>query len=192
KNSDYTVLFDLDGPGCSIGPVDFTGLSLSLDFRGTAGTIKRLNLSRENLKAAIAAEIETEGPDATVRFKECSLDALGETWIGGGAFTVVIGDSIVRFDDIQLHSKAGAAFVDGAISFPSKTVRGRFAFERLGLDLLNRAGFLKAPLAGKARGAIRFSGPYADPDLDIDVAVEGGRIDTFIIDTLRVRADYAK
>jgi hypothetical protein len=192
KSSDFTVLFELDGPGCSIGPAKFTRLSLSSEFRGTAGTIRRLNLSRENFKAAITADIEIEGADATVRFKECSLEALGETWIGGGAFTVVIGDTLVRFDDIQFHSKAGAAFVDGAVGLSSKTVRGRFAFERLGLDLLNRAGLLKAPLAGKARGAILCSGPYTDPDLDIDIAVEGGRIDTFIIDTLRLRADYAK
>jgi len=192
KNSDFTVLFDLDGPGCSIGPVKFTGLSLSLDFRGTAGTIRRLNLSREDFKAAISAEIETEGTDATVRFKECTLESLGETWIGGGAFTVFIGDSLVRFDDIQFHSKAGAAYVNGDVGLSSKTVRGSFAFERLGFDLLNRAGLLKTPLAGKARGTILCSGPYADPDLDIDIAVEGGRIDTFIIDTLLIRADYAK
>jgi hypothetical protein len=192
KNADFTVLFDLDGPGCSIGPAKFTGLSLSLDARGTAGTIKKLHLARADFAADITADFETKGRDATVKFKECSLDALGETWVGGGAFTVVIGDSVVRFEDIQLHSRGGAAYVDGEIGRLSKTVRGRFAFERLGLDLLNRAGLLKTPLAGQAHGAILCSGPYADPDLDLDIAVEGGRIDTFIIDTLRLRADYAK
>jgi hypothetical protein len=192
KNADYTVQFDIDGPGCRIGPAQFTALSLSLDFRGTAGTIKRLTLSRENFRAAIAADIETKGSDATVKFKECTLDALGETWIGGGAFTVFIGDTLVRFDDLQLHSRAGAAYVDGAIGRSSKTARGRFAFERLGLDLLNRAGLRATPLAGKARGAILCSGSYTDPDLEIDVTVEEGRIDTFVIDTLRLRADYAR
>ena len=192
KNSEFIVLFELDGPGCSIGPVKFTGLSLSTDFRGTAGTIRRLNLSREDFTAAITADIETKGRDATVKFNDCTLVALGETWIGGGAFTVFIGDSLVRFDDLQLHSRAGAAYINGAVGLSSKTVQGSFAFERLGLDLLNRAGLLRTPLAGKARGSILCSGSYADPDLDIDVSVEGGRIDTFAIDTLLVRADYAK
>lgn len=192
KNSDFTVQFELDGPGCSVGPVKFTGLSLSSDFRGKSGTIKRLTLSREDFKAAITADIETEGKDATVKFKECTLDALGERWVGGGAFTVHIGDSLVAFDDIQFHSKAGAAYVDGVFGLSSKTVRGRFAFERLGIDLLNRAGILKASLAGKARGAILCSGSYSDPDLEIDITVEGARIDTFAIDTLRMRADYAQ
>jgi autotransporter translocation and assembly factor TamB len=192
KDSDFTVLFELDGPGCTIGPVKFTGLSLSTDFRGKVGTIKRLNLTREDFKAAITADVETKGKESTVRFKKCSLEALGETWIGGGAFTVFIGDTVVRFDDIQFHSKSGAAYVDGAVGLSSKTVRGRFAFERLGLELFNRAGLLKTPLAGQARGTILCSGPYADPDLDLDLEVEGGRIDTLAIDTLLVRANYAK
>jgi hypothetical protein len=192
KNADYTVQFDIDGPGCRIGPAEFTGLSLSLDFHGMSGTIKRLNLSRDDFRAAIAADIEAKGADATVKFKECTVEALGETWIGGGAFTVVIGDTILRFDDIQLHSRAGAAYVDGSVGRASKTARGRFAFERLGLDLLNRGGFRTTPLGGTARGSILCSGSYTDPDLEIDITVEGSRIDTFVIDTLRLRADYAR
>lgn len=192
KNADYTVQFDIEGPGCRIGPAEFTGLSLSLDFHGTAGTIKRLSLSRDDFRAAVAADIATKGTEATVQFKECTIDALGETWIGGGAFTVVIADTALRFDDIQLHSRAGAAYVDGAIGRASKTARGRFAFERLGLDLLNRGGFRTTPLGGRARGEIRCSGSYTDPDLEIDLTVEGGRIDTFAVDTLRLRADYAR
>ncbi len=192
KNSEFNVLFELDGPGCGIGPLKFAGLSLSTDFRGKRGTIKRLNLSSGDLTVALAAGVEIEGSGATVRLKECSLDALGETWIGAGASTVFIGDSLVRFDDIQFHSKAGAAYVNGEVGLLSKTVRGRFAFERLGLDLLNRSGLWKTPVAGKARGEIRASGPYADPDLDVDIAVESGRIDTFFIDSLRARAAYAK
>jgi hypothetical protein len=192
KNAEYAAQFDLDGPGCSIGPVKFTGFSLSLDARGTTSTIKKLHLTRENFAADITADIETKGTDATVRFKEFSLDALGETWRGGGAFTVFIGDTLVRFDDIQLHSRAGAAYVDGAIGRRSKTARGRFAFERLGLELLDRAGLLTTPLAGQAHGAIECSGSYADPDLDLDIAVEGGRVDTFVVDTLRLKARYAR
>ncbi len=191
KNDDYSVQFDIDGPGCRIGPAEFTGLSLSLDFHGTAGTIKKLDLSRDQFRARIAADIETKGAEATVKFKECSLDALGETWVGGGAFTAVIGDTVLRFEDMQLHSRAGAAYVDGRIDRASRTARGRFAFERLGLDLLNRGGLRRTPLAGTARGSILCSGAYTDPDLEIDITVEGGRIDTFVIDTLRLRADYA-
>jgi hypothetical protein len=192
KNAEYAAQFDLDGPGCSIGPVKFAAFSLSLDARGSTGTIKKLHLSREDVTADITADFETKGRDATVRFKECSLDALGETWLGGGAFTVYVGDSLVRFEDIQLHSKAGAAYVDGAFGRLSKTARGRFAFERLDLDVLDRAGLLKTPVAGKARGTILCSGAYTDPELDVDIAVEGGRIDTFVVDTLRLKARYAR
>ena len=191
RDSDYTVQFDLDGPGCRIGTAEFTGLSLSLDSRNYVTNIKKLDLSRDDLKAAVAADVRREGNETTIRFRECTLDALGETWLGGGAFAVFIGDSLVRFDDIQFHSKGGAAYVEGAVGIKSKTVRGRFAFERLGLDLLNRAGFLKTPVAGKAHGTILCSGSYVDPDLGVDVAVEGGRIDTFAVDSLRMKADYA-
>lgn len=192
KNGDYAVLFDLDGPGCRIGSAAFSAISLSLEYRNDVTNIKKLSLSRENFTADIIADIRNEGNETAVRFKECLLDALGERWIGGGAFAVFIGDSIVRFNDLQFHSKAGAAYVDGTLGTGSKTLQGRFAFERFGLDLLNRSGLLKTPLAGKAHGTLLCSGSYTDPDIGVDIAVEGGRIDTFIIDTLRVRADYAK
>jgi hypothetical protein len=193
RDSDYTVLFDLDGPGCRIGPARFTGMSLSLSYQDLVTDIKRLVLSRDDLKVGASADVHIEGKErATVRFRECSVEALGETWVGAGAFAAHIGDSTVRFDDIQFHSKAGAAFVDGAIDLRSKSIEGRFAFEHLGLDLLNRAGLVKTTLGGRARGTVVLSGSYLDPGLGIDMAVEGGRIDTFVIDTLRMKADYAK
>ncbi|HEY5132707.1 MAG TPA: translocation/assembly module TamB domain-containing protein [Candidatus Krumholzibacteriaceae bacterium] len=191
RDSDYTVLFDLDGPGCRIGPVRFTGMSLSLAYQDRVTNIKRLVLSRDDLKVGASADVHLEGKGATVLVKECALEALGETWIGGGAFAVHVGDTAVRFDDIQFHSKAGAVFMDGAVGLKSKSVSGRFAFDHLGLDLLNRAGLVKTPFGGLARGTILFSGSYLDPGLGIDMAVEGGRIDTFVIDTLRMKADYA-
>jgi hypothetical protein len=192
RDSDYTVQFDLDGPGCRIGPANFTGVSLSLESRNYATNIKRLDLSGENLKAAITANVEREGNEYAVRFKECTLDALGETWLGGGAFTVHIGDTLMRFDDIQFHSKGGAAYVNGTLGVKSKAVEGRFVFERFGLDMVNRAGFLKTPVTGKAHGAIVCSGSYDDPSLGIDIVVDGGRIDTFAIDSLRIKADYGR
>ena len=191
RDSDYTVFFDLDGPGCRMGPVRFDGMSLSLEYQDRVTNIKRLVLSREDVKVGASADVRLEGKGATVRFKECSLEALDETWIGAGAFAVHIGDTAVRFDDIQLHSRAGAAYLDGAIGIKSKSLSGRFAFEHLGLDLLNRAGLVKAPIAGRARGTILLSGSYLDPGLGIDVAVEGGSLDSFVIDTLRMKADYA-
>jgi hypothetical protein len=192
RESNYAVLFDLDGPTCRIGPAEFSGISLSLEYRDLVTNIKKLALSRSDFKADVAAEVRREGRETAIRFRECSLDALGETWVGGGAFAVFIGDTLVRFEDIQFHSKAGAAYVDGALGTKSKSLQGRFTFERLELDLLNRAELLKTPLAGRAHGTILCSGSYEDPDLSVDVAAEGARIDTFIIDTLRARADYAR
>jgi hypothetical protein len=192
KNGDYAVLFDLDGPGCRVGPATFSDISLSLEYRNDVTNIKKLSLSREHFTADITADVRRERNETVVRFKECSLNAFGETWVGGGAFAVFIGDSAVRFDDLQFHSKAGAAYVDGTLGLASKTLRGRFAFERFGIDLLNRVGLVKTPLEGKAHGTLLCSGSYTDPDLGMDIAVEGGRIDTFIIDTLRLRAEYAR
>ncbi|MDD4856793.1 MAG: translocation/assembly module TamB domain-containing protein, partial [Candidatus Krumholzibacteria bacterium] len=191
KNPKYAVQFDLDGPGCSIGSARFDSLSLSLEYSDPATNIKKLLLSRDDFDADIAADVSKQGQETEIRFKECTLDALGETWIGGGDFAVFIADSLVRFEDIQLHSKAGAVYADGAVGTESKTIRGRLSFERLDLDLLNRGGLLRTPLGGQARGTILCSGSYADPDLDINVTAGSARIDTFLVDTLRAGIRYS-
>jgi hypothetical protein len=192
KNHDYAVQFDLDGPRCRIGPASFDGISLSLEYRGDTTTIKKLSLSRKDFKADVTAAIAQERDEIAIRVKDCLLDALGETWVGGGAFAVFIGDSLVRFHDLQFHSKAGAAYVDASLGTKTKSLAGRFSFDRLGLDLLNRSGLLATPLAGKARGSIVCSGAFGDPELDLNIAVGGGRFDTVVVDTLRLRAAYAK
>jgi hypothetical protein len=192
KEASYTVFFDLEGPGCRIGPVDFTAISLSLEYHGGTMSIKKLTLTREDFEADIAADVEEGGKETSVRFKECSLDALGERWVAGGAFTILIADSLLRFDDLQFHSRAGAAYIDGTFGTRSNIVRGRFAFDRFDLGLLNRSGLLRLPVGGKLRGAITCSGPYTDPDAALDVAVTGGLIDTVVVDSLRLKAQYAR
>jgi hypothetical protein len=188
-HSAYTVLVDLDGPACSIGPARFTAISLSLESRNRVTTIKRLLLAGKDEKVELAAEIRREGVETAIHVKDCSIDALGSTWLGGGAFSVFVGDTVVRLDDVQLHSREGALYASGDVGMASKTVRGRLSFERLGLELLDRAGLAKTPLAGKIRGEVRCSGRYDDPDLGVDLAMEGGKIDTFVLDTLRLAAD---
>jgi hypothetical protein len=98
----------------------------------------------------------------------------------------------VRFDDAQFHSKGGAVFVNGTLGTVSRSIGGRFTFERLDLDLFNRSGMVKTPVAGKAHGTIACSGSYRDPGLEVDVSVKGGSVDTFALDTLRLQAAYER
>lgn len=192
EDDDYRVSFDLEGPGCRIGRAHFSKVSLSLAYADSVTVIKKLSLARDTLTADMAIDVRLERAGTAIRFRELFLNAFGDTWTGGGEFSVFIGDTVARFEDIQLHSRSGAVFVDGRYDMERKTLDGGISFERVALDLANRAKLLGTPLAGKVRGSIRLTGAAADPDLAVDIAVGGARVDTIDVDSLRASVRYAQ
>jgi len=191
KDRHYSVLFDLDGRGCTIGSSPFAAIKLSLEYADDVTRITRLNLSREGFDAEAEIEIASEKDVNTIRVKRLALDALGESWAGAGRFSIVVGDSIARFDDLELRSRAGALAAGGDLFYRRRAVDARVEFEGLAVELLNRAKLCSVPLAGTARGSLRFDGPYGDPAIDVALAVEGGRVDTLAVDSLRCAIAYA-
>jgi hypothetical protein len=191
KDDQYRVFFDLDGQDCEIGPASFSSIILSLEYADAMTRIKKLSLSREGFLADAAMDITREGRVDAVRVRALSLDALDEEWTGGGRFAILIADSVIRFDDLQLHSRTGAIYVGGELAPRAKTLDVDVGFERLALDMLNRGRLVSFPIAGKAQGSIHCSGSLDDPDVRLALSVEEGRIDTFVVDSLQCRLDYA-
>ena len=158
-------------------------------FEELSGTIKRLTCRGRISAAAITADIETRrhGRHGEIQGVHARR-ARGKVGRRGRVHRSYRRQPRARFDDIQFHSRAGAAYVNGASDFLEDrrgAVRVRTARARSGQSR-------RAPgdtARGKARGAILCSGSYDRSRSRIDIAVEGGRIDTFAIDTLRMRAD---
>lgn len=191
KDAEFTVLFDLRAPGCEIGPEEFTGLAVSTEYDGKVTKIKNVTLSREDFLATAVADVRREGAFNALRVSELSIDALGEKWTGAGRFIVLLSDTTARFDDLELRSAAGTVHGQGVFRERANTLDAEVGFEGLSLDLLNRASLTSKPFGGTARGMLRCRGSLKDPDVSLQIGIDGGLVDTFVIDSLRCRLDYA-
>lgn len=192
KNETYEVYFNLNGDSCFVDPVSFNAIELSLEYVNEVTSIKKLNLSRPDLDTEIRADISVEDECTTIQFGEVSLLTLDERWVGGGAFEIIMQDSTIQFEDLQIHSRQGALYLNGEMDRFGGDVRGELSMERLGLELLNRFGLVETPLEGKVQGSIAFSGQRADPDLDVDLVMYDGSFDTLAIDSLLLDAEYSR
>ncbi|HER44141.1 MAG TPA: hypothetical protein ENO08_06750, partial [Candidatus Eisenbacteria bacterium] len=128
---------------------------------------------------------------AEIRIGEMEIDALDERWLSSGEFAIVADDSSLTFDDLQLHSKLGALYLDSFMNRRDGEIRGALTFRRLGLGLLKSAGIISASIEGSAEGVVRFDGATSDPDLDIDIEISDGKIDTATIHDLTLRGSYS-
>lgn len=191
KNDGYSVYFDLMGDSCVIGPVEFSGIDLSLEYREGITSIKRLRVAREGMDVEMWGDVKPLGDLAEITVGEVSLEALEEKWISSGEFSILIGDSTMEFNDLQLHSKLGALYLNCRLNNDRKLIAGDFSFERLGLLLLNRAGIVSVPLDGRCEGTIECNGSLADPDIVVDMCIVGGYIDTVAVDSLQLNASYS-
>ena len=191
KNEDYSVYFDMSGDSLIAGEAGFSGVDLSLEYIGGITRLKRLHVAREGIDAEIMGDIEGDGDATVINISELSLEALDERWMSSGKFRLVVDDSLLRFEDIQLHSREGALYFGLEMNQVSRRLKGRLNAERLGTVLLNRAGLIDLPVEGKVRGSIMCDGPYENPDVVLDLRIEEATIDTIEVDTLIVDARYS-
>ncbi len=191
KEDSYRVMFDLSGDSCFTDPLGFSGIELSLEYYKDVTVLKNVHLRGKEIDAEIMGEIESKSGLTKVSLSEVSLTALGEEWMGGGRFTVALGDSLVWFDDLQLHSRAGAIFADLELDEERNNVKGRLRVERLGLQLLNRAGLVSPRLEGQAKGTVHITGNRSDPDVYMNLVAERVCCDTLIADSLVIAACYS-
>lgn len=188
----YHVFFDLTGDTCRVERFHFSGIDLSLEYEDEMTTFKRFHLFREGLDCEGRGEVWTGGDADEIRIVELEVLALDERWLSSGAFEIIADDSSLTFNDLQLHSRLGALYLNSSMNRADSEVSGALTFRRLGLELLQRAGIVSAPVDGSAEGMIRFEGGTTDPDLDIDVGLLGARIDTVTVGELTLRGRYSK
>ena len=189
---DYDVYFDLTGDSCRVDRLNFSGIELSLEYHEDMTTFKRLHLFREGFDGEARGEVWSGEDRTEIRFGDVEVLALGERWLGSGAFKVIADDSSLTFDDLQLHSRLGALYLDSSVNRAEGVVRGALNFRRLGLELLGRADMVSIPVGGSAEGTIRFEGRTSDPDLDVDLELLDGNVDTITISKLALRGRYSK
>ena len=188
----YDVLFDLNGDSCSVDRFDFAGIDLSLAYHADTTTFKRLHLYREGLDIEARGEVWSGDDGTEISFGEVEVLALDERWLSSGAFRIVDDDTSLTFDDLQLHSKLGALYLNSSIDKVDDAIRGGLVFRRLGLELLSRTGMVSLPMGGRAEGTIRFRGAISDPDLDVDLELMDGKVDTVTIDELTFSGRYSE
>jgi hypothetical protein len=188
---DYDVFFDLNGDSCRVERYHFSGIDLSLEYGGGTTTFKRLHLFREGFDGEARGEVWSGENRTEIKIGELEVRALDERWLSSGACKILADDSSLTFDDLQLHSKLGALYLNSTVNRNAGEVRGAFTFRRLGIELLRRAGIVSVPLVGSAEGTVRFVGTTSDPDLDIDLQLIEGSIDTVTISELALRGRYS-
>ncbi len=191
KQDRYKVLLDLSADSCFVASAGFTGMEFSLEYADGLTLVKNLNLQRDAVKAEMRGEVRNSGERTEIVVTELLLDAAGEIWRSSGNFGMYINDSAVEFDDLQLHSKLGAFYLDCAIDRDREFIEGRFTFERLDLILMNSAGLVKTPLQGKSRGTITCRGPLSDPGFTADLFIEKSLFDTIAVDSVSLKSSYS-
>jgi hypothetical protein len=192
KKESYRVQVELTGDSCWIDPLAFSGLEVSLEYFDDITTFKRLFLTRPGFEADMRGEVRSPDGSTEIEFSEVLISALEEQWRSNGKFTVGFSEEGVEFDDLQLHSRSGALYLDCSIDEVEDLISGVLTFERGGASLLNAAGLIKAPIHGTAKGTVTLSGVLSDPGVDIDMTLVEGQYDTMRIDTMRLRASYAE
>lgn len=191
KDIDYSVYFDMTGDSCLVGGREFYDPVFSLEYAAGITSIKRFHLSGGGIDLEAIFEVGGFEGSTVIRADDISIDALGENWSSGGEFTVSISDSAYTFKDCQLHSRLGAIYMDGSYRPGIERIDASFGFERLGIELLERAGLLPdLPIAGRAYGSVACIGDPDDPSVDVTMSMTGGTIDTIAIDTLKLGAHY--
>jgi len=190
-DEDYDVFFDLTGDSCRVDQFHFSGIDLSLEYGEELTTFKRLHLFRQGFDCEARGEVWTGGEATEIRISELEVEALEERWLSSGAFEIVADDTSYTFNDLQLHSKLGALYLNAVMNRSEGGIHGAFAFQRLGLGLLNGAGLVSTEMEGSAEGVIRFDGAASDPELDIDLQLLDGSIDTVTIRELTLRGRYS-
>jgi hypothetical protein len=187
----YEVFFDLTGDSCVIDPFHFSGIDFSLEYRhGTAG-VKKLYLYRPDFSAETRGEVNVKNGRVEIVVGEMLVDVLDETWRGSGNFSVIMDERSIAFDDLQLHSKLGALYMNCVLDKKDETIDGFFEFDRLDLSLINAAGLMEKRASGRMKGSIRANGKMDDPDLEIRLDLSESLIDTIPIDTLNLEAKYS-
>lgn len=191
KEDLFQFFLDLQGDSCLVGPFDFSGIDLSLEYANGVTSINRLFLERSGLFVEMRADVARSIDRTEIVFKDVVIDALEEKWVSNGNFSVYINDSKVIFDDMQLHSRLGAFFMDCVIDKRNNAIDGVFAFDRLGLSLCNASGFMRKPVAGRARGKLICSGSLDDPSFKLDLAIGQSLFDSLAVDSLVLLAEYS-
>ncbi len=191
KDADYSVYVDLTGDSCTIDPVGFAGIDLSLEHVDGVTSFKRLNLTRRNVDIEMRGDITGHDDDIVMNLRDVFIDAFGERWTGGGRSTVAFRDSTIKFEDVQLHSRRGAIYLDCFLYPGDRRLDGAVSFERLDLELLNRGGLVSMPIAGDCRGRIACAGDLSDPEIEIVLNVENGTLDTTAVDSLTLWLKYS-
>ncbi len=192
KEESYGVQVELTGDSCWIDPIGFSGLEVSLEYFDDLTTFKRLFLTRPGFEADMRGEVRSPDGNTEIEFSDVLITALEEEWRSNGEFTVGFSERGVEFDDLQLHSRSGALYLDCSIDEAEDLISGVFSFERAGASLLNAAGLLETPLNGTAKGTVALSGCLSDPGVDIDMTLVDSQYDTMRVDTMRLRAEYAE
>jgi hypothetical protein len=187
----YEASIELTGDSCIVDPVSFSGMDLSLAYQGGLVSIKDLRLERPGFTAEMRGDIHTGGRRTAIAVSELEVLTLDEEWRSAGAFDITFADRSIVFNDLQMHSRLGALYLDAAIDRAADTIRADLSFERLGLSLLNSAGVLEQPIRGRGRGSITCAGTLEDPDLSVDIGVSGITWDTLAVDTVYFAGRYA-
>ncbi|MDD3643770.1 MAG: hypothetical protein PHQ19_09950, partial [Candidatus Krumholzibacteria bacterium] len=187
----YEAYIELAGDSCVIEPASFSGIDLSLEYVGGLVSIKHLRLDRAGFAAEMRGEIRADQGRSEIAVAEFEVTALEEVWRSAGDFGITIADDTIVFEDLQMHSRLGALYLDATVDRTVRTIDADLTFDRLGLALLNSAGLLEGPIEGRMRGTVSCAGTLEDPDLAIELGVSGIAWDTLAVDTVFFAARYS-
>ncbi|MBN2185307.1 MAG: translocation/assembly module TamB domain-containing protein [Candidatus Krumholzibacteriota bacterium] len=191
KSDSFRLFMDMRGDSCDIDRFSFSGIELSLEHYKDVTSIKKLHIQRPGFAADMRGDLHTEQDKTEIVFNEVTIDALEERWVSNGKFSVNVIESKIRFDDLQLHSRLGALFMDCEIDEDKNEIDGLFSFERLGISLLNKAGLTKIPMRGRGAGQIICKGSRDNPRLKLDLVLDSSVFDSIAVDSLRLVAEYS-
>jgi len=190
KEEGYRVYFDLRSDSINVERFGLNDFDISLEYWEDITNIKSLRMGKGGVDFSLRGEIRSIDGHSEMNFEEVLVTALDERWTGGGEFQVIVSDSELRFNDIQLHSKSGAFYLNCEWDRETESLSGGLSFERMEMQLLEAAGLIPFALEGKCRGTVECIGTLENPDIDVSIEIEDGRLDTLAVDEVEIDARY--
>jgi len=192
KDEKLKVQVDISSDTCIVMERPFNRFEFSLKYYDGVTDIKKFRIEAPDKSISLSASIRSGDEGVIADMSNVNVRFLNDEWVSGGRFRISVGDSVVLLDDVQLHSRSGAVYLDGRMDRKRETVDAAVKFNRLNLSLLNSAGMAGYDFSGVCEGRMRVSGMLADPSLEVELHAREVSIDTIMLDSVSVAAGYSK
>jgi len=187
----FKVQVDIESDSCIVLSKPFSRFLLSLEYKDGVTDFKRLELANNSTEVNLGVSFHSIDGRSLVRFSSFTADFLNEKWTMGGKAEIVFDDDRIEVTDIQLHSRAGAFYLNGEFDRKRKHISSSLDFERVNLSVLGSAGLTARSLSGKGNGNIVVDGDINDPSIKLSLHAAGLSVDTLELDSLIVFASYS-